>query len=380
MLAAALLVPSSPAAAQDAWTRAWTSSLWQAPPGKAIDLDNQTIRMQVRVGASGTALRIWLANDFGTMPVHFGAVTLRLADGRTMPVHFGGKTGGRIAIGAPLVSDPVRVTVAAFDVIDISVHLPGPTTLAGIHGDYGNPTRISGPGDHSGAGDWSAIATTPLRPLVAGIDVGGAAAKPVVVAFGDSITDVAGCANADALPCRWSETLGRRLKAAGKPHVVVNQGIGGNKILTPGTGPDALARFDRDVLAIPGVTHVVLLEGVNDMGTSGDTGITADELIEGYRQLVLRAHGRGIKVIAMTVLPFKGARYYRPERDDIRAKLNDWIRTADIFDGVVDLEKVVADPADPLRLRADLAHDDHLHPNAAGPRAMGEAIPLSLFD
>ncbi|MBU0863392.1 MAG: SGNH/GDSL hydrolase family protein, partial [Alphaproteobacteria bacterium] len=167
--------------------------------------------------------------------------------------------------------------------------------------------------------------------------------------------------------------------AAGRPHVVVNQGIGGNKILTPIAGPNALARLDRDVLAIPGVSHLLLLEGINDVGTAGDTGITAEELIEGYRQLTLRAQAHGIKVIAMTVMPFEGAGYYRPEREVLRDRLNAWIRSSGVFDAVFDMEQVVADPANPKRLRSDLQVGDNLHPNAAGQRAMGEAIPLSLF-
>ena len=162
--------------------------------------------------------------------------------------------------------------------------------------------------------------------------------------------------------------------------MVVNQGIGGNTIVAPVTGPSAQARFDRDVLAVPGVTHLLLLEGINDVGKSGDTGVTAEELIEAYRQLTLRAQAHGIAVIAMTVTPFEGAGYYRPEREVMRDRLNTWIRSSGIFDAVFDMDKIVADPNDHDRLRADLQVGDNLHPNAAGQRAMGEAISLSLFD
>lgn len=379
LLLAASLALTPAVSAEEHWTRAWTSSLWQGNERQVVSVENQTLRSEIRVGAGGDGLRLWLANDFGTMPVRVAKVTLRLPNGRFVLVHFAGQASARVAIGAPLVSDPVEAAIKPFDLVQVSIHLAAPTTLVGVHVDRANKLQISPPGDYSGADGWTPSATNELRPLVAGIDVRSAKARPVVVAFGDSITDASNCPNGDPEPCRWSEVLGRRLTAAGKPHVVVNQGIGGNKILTPVAGPNALARFDRDVLAVPGVTHLLLLEGINDIGTSGDTGIAADELIEGYRQLTLRAQAHGIKVVALTVMPFEGAGYYRPERELLRERLNDWIRTAGIFDGVVDMEKAMADPANPKRLRSDLQVGDNLHPNAAGQRAMGAAIPLSLF-
>lgn len=372
------LAPVS-ASANDSWTRAWTASLWQGNERQVIAVDNQTLRTQVRIGAGGPAIRLWLANDFGRMPVRVGRVTVRAADGRVATVSFAGQHSTRIAIGAPMVSDAVRLAVKPFELIEISIHLPKPTTLVGVHVDRANMLRISRQGDFTAAPQWEPLATDELRPLVAGIDVLGPRPRPVIVAFGDSITDATSCPNSDPEPCRWSEVLGRRLLAAGKPHVVVNQGIGGNKIITPVAGPNALARFDRDVLSVPGVTHVLLLEGINDIGTSGDTGITAGELIDGYRQLALRAKLHGIKVVAMTVMPFEGAGYYRPEREEMRAKLNAWIRTAGIFEAVVDMDKVMADPRNPRRLRADLQVGDNLHPNSKGQQAIGNAIPLTLF-
>jgi lysophospholipase L1-like esterase len=378
--ACALMLALAPQpAAAEAWTRAWTSSLWQGNERQVITVDNQTLRTQIRVGAGGPAIRLWLANDFGSQPVRLGRVTVRTSFGRTAAVSFAGKQSTRIAVGAPAVSDPVPLAVKPFELIEISVHLPDPTKLVGVHVDRANMLRISPPGDFTSTPRWDPAMTDELRPLVAGVDVQSPKARPVVVAFGDSITDATSCPNGDPEPCRWSEVLGRRLRAAGKPHVVVNQGIGGNKIITPVAGPNALARLDRDVLAIPGVTHLLLLEGINDIGTSGDTRITADELIEGYRQLTLRAKLHGIKVIAMTVMPFEGAGYYRPEREEMRVRLNNWIRSAGIFDEVVDMDEVMADPANRRRLRSDLQVGDNLHPNAKGQQAIGNAIPLSLF-
>ncbi|MCJ8156434.1 SGNH/GDSL hydrolase family protein [Sphingomonas sp. LaA6.9] len=380
-IAGAILLATAPSvyAAGQGWTRAWTSSLWQGNERQVIEVDNQTLRFQIRVNGGGSAIRLWLGNDFGRMPVRIGRVTAKSASGRVVPVTFSGQSSTRIAIGAPVVSDPVTLAVKPFELVEIAVHLPEPTTLVGVHVDRANMLHISARGDFTSGEGWAEAGTNELRPLVAGIDVLGTRQRPVVVAFGDSITDATSCSNTAPEPCRWSEVLARRLAAAGKPHVVVNQGIGGNKIITPVAGPNALARFDRDVLSIPNVSHVVLLEGINDIGTSGDTRITAEELIEGYRQLVLRAHAHGIKVIGMTVMPFEGAGYYRPGRDAMREKLNAWIRTPGMVDAVVDMEKVMADPANPRRLRADLQVGDNLHPNDKGQRAMGEAIPLSLF-
>ena len=380
-MATALLLslPPSAAAAEGSWTRAWTASLWQGNERQVIAVDNRTLRTQIRIGAGGPAVRLWLANDYGRMPVRVGRVAVRTAEGRAVPVTFAGRSSTRIPIGAPVVSDAVPLAVRPFELVEISIHLPEPTTLVGVHVDAANKLRISPPGDFTAAPSWDAAATNELRPLVAGVDVNGPSSRPVIVALGDSITDATSCANDAPEPCRWSEVLGRRLHAAGKPHVVVNQGIGGNKIISPVAGPSAVARFDRDVLAVPGVTHLLLLEGINDIGTSGDTGITAEELIEGYRLMALRAKLHGIKVIAMTVMPFQGAGYYRPEREEIRVKLNAWIRSVGMFNAVVDMDKVMADPANPRRLRADLQVGDNLHPNAKGQQAIGNAIPLTLF-
>lgn len=377
----ALILVALPAEASPKgfWTRAWTSSLWQGNEREVVCIDNQTIRAQMRVGAGGSALRLRLANDFGTAPVRVGAATVRTSDGRLARVTFGGRPTTRIAIGAPSVSDPVALAVKPFELIEVSIHLPRETALVGVHADGGDQTLISSKGDFTEAATFSAATRTHLRPLLAGVDVLGARKRPVIVAVGDSITDNTGCANDSPIICLWSEVLGRRLLAAGKPHVVINQAISGNKIITPIAGPNALARFDRDVLAVPNVTHIVLLEGINDIGTSGDTRITAEELIEGYRQLALRAHDHGIKVIAMTVLPFEGAGYYAPEREIMRMQVNEWIRTGGAFDAVIDMERVMADPANPKRLRADLQTGDNLHPNAKGETVMGDAIPLSLF-
>lgn len=381
--AAMLLVAAAPA--KDSWTRAWTASMWQAPPDQVRTLENVTIRSAVRVGAGGRQLRLRLANDYGPA-LTIGAATVRLAGGKAVRVTFGGQASVRVPEGAPLVSDPVALPVKAFDVVEVSLFFPEAAPLVTVHDVVGQQTLISPPGDHTQADFPPPVEKWRLRPLIAGLDVLTEKPRPVVVAFGDSITDNVGCAN-DAMPrCRWGDVLGRRLAAAGMPHVVVTQAISGNRILANGTGPSALSRLDRDVLAVPGVSHVVLLEGINDIGNSGRTvsgavrpTITADQLIAGYKQLALRAHERGIKVYAMTILPYEGAMYQTPAGEAMRVQVNNWIRTAKAFDAVIDMEKVMADPANPKRLAANLQGGDNLHPDGRGETAMGEAIDLGLF-
>lgn len=380
MLAAALLLVA--AAPGGNWTRAWTSSNWPMPVDGAQTVENVTLESHVRVAASGSAIRIRLGNDYGTMPVKIGRVRVGFG-GKSAEVTFGGSTGAVMGAGAPLVSDPIALPVTAFGIVAVSIHLPEKVVLTTLHDDSGNPTTYV-PGDHPQKVDQ--VLRMNSRPFLAGIDVLGAKARPVVVAVGDSITDNPGCANDAPVLCRWPDVLARRMAKAGMPHVVVSQAISGNRVLAPGWGPSALARFDRDVLAVPGVTHIVLLEGINDIGNSGrerngvvNPKITAAELIAGYRQLVARAHERGIKVIGMTILPFEGAAYFAPEREAIRVEVNGWIRTSGVFDGVIDMEPVMAEPGAPTKLAAAFQGGDNLHPDGRGHTRMGGAIDLRLF-
>ena len=337
----------------------------------------------MRVAASGSAIRIRLGNDYGTVPVTIGWATVSFG-GREIPVKFGGSSSAVMGAGAPLVSDPVAMPVTAFGIVEISYYLPGKVVLTTLHDDNANPSWHT-PGEYTLRNVDKSV-TMGNRPFLAGIDVLGAKSRPVVVAVGDSITDNPSCANNAPVLCRWPDVLARRMAKAGMPHVVVSQAISGGRVLAPGWGPSLLARFDRDVLAIPGVTHVVLLEGINDIGNSGrerngvvNPSITAEELIAGYRQIILRAHERGIKVIGMTILPFEGAHYFAPEREAIRVAVNNWIRTSRAFDGVIDMDKVMGEPGAPARLAAAFQGGDNLHPDGRGHMRMGEAIDLNLF-
>lgn len=382
---ALLLVAAAPAKGE--WTPAWSASMWEAANEKQeVAIENATVRFAVRVGAEGGSIRLRLSNEYGE-PLTLGAVSVRRPGGKAVPVRFGGRPSTHVPAGATMVSDAAELRVDAFDVIEVSVYLPGAVKLNTIHGASGDKTLISTPGDFTQI-PFTAIRTSNHRPLLGGVDVLGKAARPVIVAFGDSITDNTGCA-IDAVPiCRWGDVLGRRLARAGKPHVVVTQAISGNRVISRGTGPSAVERFDRDVLTLPGVTHVVILEGVNDIGGSGRRRpdgmaaptITYEQLIDGYRKLVASAHRRGIKAIGMTILPFEGANYHTAAGEAMRMRVNDWIRTSGAFDAVVDMEKAVADPANPKRLDPALQRGDNLHPDGRGQTRIGEAIPLDIFE
>ncbi|NML07803.1 SGNH/GDSL hydrolase family protein [Sphingomonas sp. G-3-2-10] len=385
LVAAALLLAG--ATSPEKWTPAWTASMWKAGTERQeVPVANATLRFSIRVGADGDRIRLRLSNEYG-QALQIGAASVRVAGGKAVAVTFGRKEAAEIPARTVITTDPARLKLRQFDVVEVSLYLPGSIRLNTVHGAGGDKTLLSVPGNYTAATSFGVAARYDHRPLLAGVEVLGGKPRPVIVAFGDSITDNTGCAM-DAVPlCRWGDVLARRLAAAGRPHVVVTQAISGNRVLSQGTGPSAVERFDRDVLSLPGVTHVVLLEGINDIGGSGRVRgdgsvaptITAEQLIEGYRQLIARARARGIKVMGLTILPYQGAGYYSEAGEAMRVRVNEWMRTSGEFDAVFDLEKVVADPANPQRLDPSLHRGDFLHPDARGETKMGEAIPLEWF-
>lgn len=368
------------------WVRAWAAAPSFLAPSEQVFADNQTLRQTVLLTHAGHALRLRFSNRFGRAPLVIGAVTVAPV-GEPQQVHqvtFGGADAVTIPAGVPWLSDVISLPVKAMQQLEVSIYLPEHTELSTIHWDQRNHAEFSAAGDVSKTPSFVAIADTPLRPFLSGVDVMPARPTRVVVAFGDSITDT-DCRIATVL-CRWSDVLATRLQAAGKNYAVANEAISGNRVLLDGYGKSALERFDRDVLAVPGVTDVVMLEGINDIGNSGgdlyglpQPLVSAQALIAGYRQLIARAHQHGIKIIGCTMTPFAGAGYYSPAKDQVRKAVNEWIRHSGAFDGVVDFESVVRDPAQPDRLLPSMDRGGHLHPNEAGQRAMGDAIALSLF-
>jgi len=355
----------------------------------------------VHVSLGGGRVRVVLSNAFGTAPLPVGAaaVALRQKDsavtaGSGRPLTFSGSASTTIAAGAVAVSDPVALTVPALADLVVDVFLPADTASSPspltTHASALQTNYLSAPGNHAGAADFPVAGTTQAWFFLSTVEVSAPAPVGAVVTFGDSITD--GTLSSPDTNNRWPDHLARRLlTAAGgakpQPMGVLNEGIAGNRILTDVIGPNALSRFDRDVLALNGVTHVILLEGINDLGLAADDQLpTAADIVAGHRQLVARAHAHGIKVLAGTVLPFEGTNlgaiapnYYSAEKDTRRQAMNDAIRTGGFYDGIVDFEAAVRDQAQPKQLLARFKGADNLHLNDAGYKAMADAVNLALL-
>jgi lysophospholipase L1-like esterase len=280
-----------------------------------------------------------------------------------------------------ILSDPVDLNVAPVHDLAVSLYFPGETGPPTSHSTGLHTTYIQ-EGDVSGQAAMADAATTQSYYWISGIDVLAPAGASLIVAFGDSITD--GARSTPETNHSWPALLAARLagRKATADIAVGNMGIGGNRVLRDVTGVSALARFDRDVLSQPGVKWVMVLEGINDIGrgaTAPAEMVTADELIAGHKQLIERAHTRGIQAIGCTLTPFEGAAYSRENGEAVREALNTWIRTSGAYDAVVDFEAATRDPNNPKRIRPDLDPGDHLHPNDVGYQAMADAVDLSMF-
>jgi lysophospholipase L1-like esterase len=382
-----------PAAAQaeaNSWISTWAASP-QAPRGVVpASFSNRTVRQIVHVSIGGNKVRIRLSNEFGTKPVLIGAASVGLAgagsdiaSGSLRPLTFGGSKSIILPPGAPALSDPVELSVAPLADIAVSLYLPAATDLGTVHTTGLQTAFVSGAGDFTATSDFPTVDRFANRFFLAGVMVEPNSPARAIVAFGDSITD--GTNSTVNGNSRWPDVLARRLQEAGAPVAVLNEGIAGNRVLSDAAGVNALARFERDVLGQPGVSHVVIFLGINDIGFPGSAaepnGIvrTADEIIAGYKQLIERARLRSIKVIGAPLAPFENAAYFTPEKELKRLAVNNWIRTSGAFDGLIDFEHVIADPAHPAAIAAAYDSGDHLHPNDAGYKAMGESIDLKLF-
>jgi len=393
----ALLMAPIFALAQEHWVATWAASpqamraLPGAPPANAppANFDNQTIRMIVRTSLGGRRLRVQFSNDYGTSALALGAahVALREKASAIVPtadraLAFNGKASTLIPPGALVLSDPVDLDVPALSDLAISVYLPKETGSPTMHATGLHTTYISKAGDFTAAPALSDTITSQSWYFVSGVDVLAPANAATIVAFGDSITD--GATSTVDTNSSWPSFLAQRLHAnpATAYWSVVNQGISGNRLLHDGAGVAALARFDRDVLAQPGVRWMTVMLGINDIGfgtRQPNEVVTADEIIGALHQVVERAHTHGIKVIGCTLTPYEGAAYYSEAGEVARQAVNRWIRTSGGFDAVVDFDGVVQDRSNPKQIRPDFNIRDHLHPNDAGYKAMAEAIDLSLF-
>lgn len=384
----ALATTTSPALAQH-WTRSWAASpqaVRSGPEQAALALHDQTLRQVVRLSVGGARLRLRLSNEFSPLDTTIGAVHVALVDarGKRVPgsdrvVRFSGQTGTVLPAAAPMLSDPIDLRVAPLSRLEVSIHFAGDLLRPTIH-ERPEATIQVAPGDQTGAETLKDAAAYRSRVALAGVEIESAQARRTIVTLGDSITD--GARITRDSDRRWPDILAERLQKAGIDIGVSNAGISGNRVLHNGAADNALARFDRDVLGVAGVSHVVVLEGINDIGQAFRTsppGLTPEALIGAYRQMVERAHARGVKILFATITPYKGTGSWQPDADALRQAVNQWIRTNAEADGFIDFAKALADPAEPLRLDATFDSGDHLHPSDAGYRAMGEAIDLKMF-
>ena len=382
------------------WVGTWAAAQQIPEPANALSpevLRDATLRQIVHLSVGGSELRVHLSNAFGTAPLRIDSVHIARPlspssdqiDGTTdKALTFGGTSDVVIPASAEYISDPVDFPVSALSNLAISFHLEGaPVQQTGHPGSRATSYVVHG--------NLVSAATLPNATKVdhwyqiAGVDVTTPSSPVSIVALGDSITD--GHASTTNGNDRWTDDLAKRLQGspAASEIGVLNQGIGGNHLLVDGLGPNALARFNRDVLVQTGVHYVIIFEGVNDLGgltrlgevpTAEHEALVA-HILAAYQQMILRAHAHGIEIIGATITPYAGSDYYHPTaRDELdRNTVNAWIRAPGHFDEVIDFDKAIRDPSHPDRLLPSYDSGDHLHPSPAGYRAMANAIPLSLF-
>lgn len=398
-LAAAVLVCGAAAPpANSHWIATWSTPQQEPEPNNALpagSLDDATLRQLVRVSVGGPAIRIRLSNVFGKAPLRIDSVHVaravaanssRIEQGSDRSVMFGGAASIEIPAGAEYLSDPVPLPTAALSTLAISIHVVGqPPVQTGHPGSRATSYLL--PGDHVGDADMPGAKTVEHWYFLTEVDAVEPAPAGAVAIVGDSITDGHGVPTDSNK--RWTDVLADRLVAAKRNVAVLNLGIGGNRILRDGLGPNAVARFDRDVIDRPGVRYMIVLEGVNDLGTlTRDHPVSAAEhqalvrqIIGGYAQMIARAHQHGIKAIGATIMPYAGSDYYHPDaaNEADRQAINAWIRARGHFDAVVDFDALTRDPKRPTYMRRDYDLGDGLHPGPAGYKAMGEAVPLALF-
>jgi lysophospholipase L1-like esterase len=375
------------------WVGTWTAA---PAPAEAGAISNQTLRMNPRVSIGGDRVRVRISNAYGMRPLLVGAASLGLRDNGpaiTPQSHtrltFGGAESATIAAGAFVISDPVAFDLPPLADVAVSVYLPGELTAAfAITGRYARQTNyISPPGNFADAAVMPVGRLSDEWLFLCGVDVLASRETGAVVALGDSLTD-ANISTLDAF-CRWPDQLARRLHArrGGRPMAVMNQGLGGNRILHDIRGDSGLRRFDRDVIAQPGATHVIVMLGTNDLRNrwaKPEEEVTAEQMIAGLKQLALRAQTAGIRIFGATLLPFENETFlpgaWNPARERTRQAVNEWIREGGTFDAVIDFDRALRDPEHPTSMLPAYDCGDHLHPSDLGYNKMGEAIDLSLFE
>ena len=389
------------------WVSAWSTAVHAPLPFPGLPpspvFDNQTIRMVVRPTIGGDRVRIRFSNAFGTTALKIGEAHVALCSKASAIVEdsdraltFGGGPSVTIPPGAPVLSDAIDLKVTPLSEVAVSVYLPEKTASSTVHFWAQHDSYISNPGDFTGKPDIPNPVTKTSWYFLSDVEVWASDQTVATVAFGDSITDGVGAKQGDYSD--WPDLLADRLaKVARGPSLsVVNEGIGGNRILHDGAGVSALARLDRDVLAQPGVANLIVLESINDIGWPhmkprlqngtvlkdlpfAHQVVSAEDLIVGLRQISDRAHQHGIRVFGATLTPYEGADYYSEDGEAEREAVNQWIRTSGAFDGVIDFDAAVRDPNHPSQFREGYHSGDHLHPSAVGYKAMADAIDLAIL-
>lgn len=380
------------------WLATWSPSPSAAPPmppSGALDRTptyvDRTIRQIVHTTLGGDSVRIRLTNEYGERALVIGAAHIAVRDTGTAirsetdrVLTFGGHSTVTLRPGAVMISDPIAFNVPALTDLSVSLWVKDTIRATTRHALGLQANYVSAHGDLTSVARFTPDTTIMQWLWLTGVDVVNPRGTGVIVAIGNSITD--GAASTPGTNSRWPDVLARRLLASGEPpKAVVNAGISGGRVLAPVAGPSALARFDRDVLMQPGVTHVILLEAINDLtrGTAStdprDT-VTVQDIIAGYQQLITRAHERGVMVFGATLTPVGGLNLPAIATVDLKRRaVNEWIRTSKAFDGVIDFEAATRDPSQPDRFLTAYDSGDHLHPSDAGYKAMGDFIDLTLF-
>ena len=392
--------PAQPVAPVRNWVGSWAASQQLPEPQNSLnpeDLNDATLRQIVHLSVGGTTLRLHISNAFGYLPLYLAGVHIARPISPSTPtidpatdkaITFSGKTDVIIPAGAEYLSDPIDFPAPPLSDIAVSIHYDRPPAEQTGH-PGSRATSYLVHGDAISAPDLPGARKFDHWYQLSAIDVAAPENAASIVALGDSITDGHGATtNGND---RWTDILARRLQADPKTKAigVLNQGIGGNHLLSDGLGPNVLARFDRDVLAQTGVRWVIVFEGVNDIGgftrlsdpPAAEHQAFLQHLLASYEQIIARAHAAHIQVVGATITPYTDSNYYHPpaSNEADRQLINQWIRTPGRFDAVIDFDKAIADPAHPDHLNPAYDSGDHLHPSAAGYKVMGELIPLSLF-
>lgn len=382
------------------WVGSWASSQQIPEPNNALaadDLRNATLRQVVHLSVGGSAIRVHVSNAFGVAPLHLtsahvaravASASAAIDPASDKPLSFAGRNDVVVPAGAEYISDPLDYPAQAGADLAVSIHYDDPPEQETGH-PGSRATSYLVHGDLVSAADLPRARKVEHWYQLSAVDVAIRANGFSIVTLGDFITDGHGATtNGND---RWPDVLARKLHAAGLPNVgVLNEGIGGNHLLTDGLGPNALARFDRDVLAQAGVRYVFVLEGVNDLGglartmpaSAAEHADLVRRIIAAYEQIIARAHAHNLRVIGGTILPYAGSDYYHPdaESEADRQAVNAWIKIPRHFDDVVDFDRKMRDPAHADRLLPAFACGDHLHPSPAGYAAMAEEVPVSVFE